>query len=293
MRVLVFGAGGQVGQALLALSGADLSVEPVIRQQADLTDPASCAAVIGSAQVDAVINAAAWTAVDAAEDAEAEATCVNAQAPVAMARACIAKGLPFVHISSDYVLPGAGDAPQDETTPLGPLSAYGRGKAQAETDLAALCDPVNHPYAILRTSWVFSATGGNFVRTMLRLAQTRDALSVVGDQIGGPTPADAIAAACVDLARALCAGDDLRGVYNFSGAPDVSWADFARAIFEIAEAKVEVTTIPTTDYPTPAPRPANSRMTCDRIASDLGVERPDWRASLTQIIPQMLKTDLT
>ena len=197
-----------------------------------------------------------------------------------MAQACAAKGIPFVHISTDYVFDGTEGAPWKPTDPTGPLGAYGRTKLAGEQGVTA----AGGAYAILRTAWVFDATGQNFVTTMLRLSETRDALSVVGDQIGGPTPANAIADACLTIAKTLAADQDRSGTYHFSGAPDVSWADFARTIFAIAGRDVTVTDITTADYPTPAKRPPNSRLDCSSTTAAFGVARPDWRSALQDII---------
>ncbi|MDP3378637.1 MAG: sugar nucleotide-binding protein, partial [Brevundimonas sp.] len=190
---------------------------------ADLSDPAACAALIGGC--DAVINAAAWTAVDKAEAEEAAATVVNGDAPAAMARACAALGLPFLHISTDYVFDGAGEQPFAVDDPVAPLGAYGRSKLAGERGVLAAGGNV----LILRTSWVVSAHGTNFVKTMLRLGAERESLNVVADQIGGPTPAAAIADALYVAARAM-AGGAPGGVHHFAGQPETSWAGFAREI---------------------------------------------------------------
>lgn len=294
MKVLLFGATGQVGCALIALASRDVSFDIVGRDAADLTDPAACAERIHETRADVVINAAAWTAVDAAEDAAEAVGVINELAPIAMAQACAARGLPFVHLSSDYVLEGTGDDAQSETTPLGALSVYGRTKAAAETGIRDTMQAAGSVYAILRTSWVFSDTGNNFVRTMLRLSDTRPDLRIVGDQVGGPTPASAIAQACVTVAAALVAGTSRGGLYNFSGAPDVSWADFARAILDTAGRDTPITSIATADYPTRAPRPPNSRLDCTRIRDEFGIERPRWHHDLSTIVPTLtISTDYT
>jgi len=280
MKVLVFGRTGQVARALIAAGpGQGCEITALGRDLADLSDPAACAAAIAASGADAVINAAAWTAVDAAETQEPEAHVINAEAPGAMARACATLGLPFVHISTDYVFDGAeGPAwtPQDAT---GPLGAYGRTKLAGEAAVAA----AGGTAAILRTAWVFDGTGKNFVTTMLCLSETRDALNVVGDQTGGPTPAGAIADACLTIARQLQAGQGTPGLYHFSGAPDVTWADFARAIFATFGRDVTVSDITTAEYPTPAVRPANSRLDCSSLDATFGIKRPDWQAALNDI----------
>ena len=282
MKLLVFGQTGQVAQELARRVPPGVQAVFLSREQADLANPAACAAVIMAADVAAVINAAAWTAVDKAEADEADATVVNGDAPAAMARACAARGLPFVHISSDYVFDGAGDQPFGVDHPTGPLGAYGRSKLAGEIGVRA----AGGPHVILRTSWVFSAQGANFVKTMLRLGADHDSLNVVADQIGGPTPAAAIADAVFVAARAMVDGA-VGGTYHFAGAPDVSWAGFARQIMQSAGLACAVTDIPTEAYPTPAKRPLNSRLDCNSFQRDFGVMRPDWRAGLGDIIQEL------
>jgi dTDP-4-dehydrorhamnose reductase len=276
MTLLVFGKTGQVALELQARA----DVTALGRDQADLTDPASCITAIHAHAPAAVINAAAYTAVDQAESDEAMAALVNGAAPGAMARACADLGIPLVHISTDYVFDGAGDTPWRPDDPTGPLGAYGRSKLQGEAAVRG----AGGGYAILRTSWVVSAHGSNFVKTMLRLGAERDALSVVADQVGGPTAAGDIAAACLDIARQLQADPGKTGTYHFSGTPDVSWADFAREIFAQAKISCDVTDIPGSDFPTPAKRPGNSRMDCSATTDVFRIFRPDWRVSLSGIL---------
>lgn len=278
MKILVFGKTGQVATELRRQA----DVIALGREDADLSDPAACAAAIAARDVDVVINAAAYTAVDKAEEEEALASVINGEAPAAMAKACAAKGIPLVHISTDYVFDGSDDAAwQTDDTPA-PLGAYGRSKLAGEDGIRS----AGGSYAILRTSWVFSAHGNNFVKTMLRLGETRDALTVVADQIGGPTGAAEIAGACLSVAKQLVSGGP-SGTYHFAGAPDVSWADFAREIFAQAGLKVDVTDIPARDYPTPAKRPYNSRMDCATLEQDFAIKRPDWRRSLAQVLAEL------
>lgn len=276
---LIFGQSGQVARELARILPDAVFLG---RDRADLSDPAACAAAIRTHKPRAVINAAAWTAVDAAEAEEDSAMVVNGAAPAAMARACADLGVPFVHISTDYVFDGAGDAPFVPDHPTAPLGAYGRTKLAGEQGVRG----AGGIYAILRTSWVFSAHGNNFVKTMLRLGAARDALSIVGDQIGGPTPAAGIARACAAMAEQLIKTPEMRGIRHYSGAPDVSWADFAREIFAQSGSACTVTDIPTTDYPTPAARPLNSRMECSSLA-DFGLTRPDWRAGLRDVLKDL------
>ncbi|WP_342069658.1 dTDP-4-dehydrorhamnose reductase [Yoonia algicola] len=283
MKVLVFGKTGQVARALIeAGPTVGMQITALGRDAADLTNPAACAAIIAASDCDAVINAAAYTAVDAAETDEATARMINADAPAAMAQACAAKGIPFVHVSTDYVFDGTEGKPWQPDDPAGPLGAYGRTKLAGEEGVAA----AGGTFAILRTAWVFDAAGKNFVTTMLRLSETRDALCVVGDQFGGPTPATAIADACLLIAKTLAKDPSASGTYHFSGAPDVSWADFARAIFNIAGRDVKITDIPTADYPTPAKRPSNSRLDCSSTKSTFGITQPDWHTALAKMLTQ-------
>jgi dTDP-4-dehydrorhamnose reductase (EC 1.1.1.133) len=280
MTILVFGSTGQVATELRAQEPGAIFLG---RDRADLTDPDACAAVIREIHPDAVINAAAWTAVDRAEAEEEAATLVNGAAPAAMARAAAELGVPFVQISTDYVFDGTGSAPFAPDHPVAPLGAYGRSKLAGEQGVI----DAGGIHAILRTSWVFSAHGANFVKTMLRLSETRDKLTVVADQIGGPTPARAIAEACLKIARQLAADPSKGGTYHFSGAPDASWADFAREIFDQAGRDTAVEDIPTSAYPTPAKRPANSRLDCTTTQKVFGIPRPDWRVELTDVLKDL------
>ncbi|MFZ5964861.1 dTDP-4-dehydrorhamnose reductase [Thalassococcus sp. BH17M4-6] len=276
--ILVFGQNGQVATELARQAGDQVLC--LDREAADLSDPAACSAAIETHKPRAVINAAAWTAVDKAEDHEAEAAVINGDAPAAMARVCAAQGIPLVHISTDYVFDGSGTDPWVETDPVAPQNAYGRTKLAGEDGVRA----AGGAYAILRTSWVVSAHGANFVKTMLRLGAERDRLTIVADQVGGPTPAADIAAACLSIADQLIADPAKTGTYHLSGGPDVSWADFAREIFAQAGLSPEVVDIPTTEFPTPATRPANSRLDNAALTAAFGIARPDWRTGLSSIL---------
>ena len=274
--ILVFGKTGQVATELQRFS----YVVALGRDEVDLSGPAACATAIREYAPKAVINAAAYTAVDKAEDEEHLATIINGNAPAAMAETCAALDIPLVHISTDYVFNGTDNtsySPEDATEPQ---NAYGRSKLAGEIGIRES----GAVYAILRTSWVFSAYGANFVKTMLRLSETRDALSVVADQIGGPTPACNIAATCVQIANQLTQDPSKSGTYHFSGAPDVSWADFATEIFAQANRLVAISPIPTAEYPTPAKRPLNSRMDCRSTEQVFGITRPNWQDGLKEIL---------
>ncbi|WP_340249705.1 dTDP-4-dehydrorhamnose reductase [Sulfitobacter pontiacus] len=283
MKILVFGHSGQVATELRALDGSGVEIIALNRSTADLTDPAACAAAIETHAPNAVINAAAYTAVDNAESDESNAHLINAQAPAAMARACAARDISFVSISTDYVFSGEGTAMWQPADPTDPQGVYGRTKRDGEI----LIEEVGGRYAILRTSWVVSAHGNNFVKTILRLGTERDALKIVADQIGGPTGAAEIAQACVIIAKTLVSEPQKAGIYHFAAAPETSWADFARAIFQQARIPCAVIDIPSIDYPTPAKRPLNSRLDCTATTAAFGILRPDWRDSLRQILTQL------
>ena len=285
MKLLVIGRTGQVATELQRCAGPAVSVTAIGRETADLTDPEACAAAVAAAEADAVINAAAYTAVDKAEDHEATAMAVNGDSPGAMARAAAARGLPFLHVSTDYVFDGSGTRPWREDDPVAPLGAYGRSKLEGERQVAA----AGGPHAILRTAWVFAGHGANFVRTMLRVGATRDRLTVVDDQIGGPTPAADIAAALVTMAQVFHAGRGVSGIFHFAGAPTVSWRSFAVEIFRQADwiTAPEVAPIATADWPTPAARPANSALDCSRIAATYGIAQPDWRQGLAPVLREL------
>jgi dTDP-4-dehydrorhamnose reductase len=221
--------------------------------------------------------------VDRAEGEESLAELVNATTPGRIAQAAAARGLPLVHISTDYVFDGSGTQPWSVDSPTAPLGAYGRTKLHGEHAIRT----TGGAHAILRTSWVVSAHGSNFVKTMLRLGAERDRLTIVADQVGGPTPAAAIADACLAIAVQLVDEPGKSGTYHFSGAPDASWADFAREIFRQAGLNCEVADIPTSEYPTPATRPLNSRLDCSLTEAVFGVVRPDWRNGLADILAEL------
>ena len=277
--ILVFGKTGQVATELRRFG----SVVALGRDQADLSDPQACAGAIRTHAPSAVINAAAYTTVDKAEQEEALATLINGDSPTAMAQACVELGIPLIHISTDYVFDGTGEKPWRLDDATAQQNAYGRSKLAGEIGIRGS----GAVHAILRTSWVVSAHGANFVKTMLRLSESRDALNVVVDQIGGPTPAHDIAAACLEIAKQLIQDPTKSGTYHYSGAPDVSWADFAAEIFAQSGRHVMVTPIPTADYPTLAQRPLNSRLDCRETEQAFAIPRPDWRDGLQKILKDL------
>jgi dTDP-4-dehydrorhamnose reductase len=280
MTLLVFGRSGQVATELARRAPGAVFLG---RDDADLRDPDACAAAIRAHAPSAVINAAAYTAVDQAEEDEALAMRVNAEAPGAMAAACAALAIPLVHISTDYVFDGRGATAWRTGDAPAPLGAYGRTKLAGERAIGQS----DGPHVILRTSWVFSAQGHNFVRTMLRLGRTREALSIVDDQVGGPTPAADIAEACLAIASALREDMGKTGVYHFAGAPDTTWKGFAEAIFGMTGQAVEITGLPTSDYPTPARRPLNSRLDCSDTEQVFGIARPRWQTGLRDVLKEL------
>ena len=280
MKILVFGKTGQIASELAAL---DPQVQCLGREDADLSDPEACAQAVRQHAPDAVINAAAFTSVDKAEWQERQVGLINGVAPGAIALACSELDIPFVHLSTDHVFDGAGDqafAPNHVTAPLG---VYGQSKRLGERAVAA----AGGVYAIVRSSWVFSAHGKNFLKSTLALLGERDKLEVVEDQIGGPTPARAVAQACLSIAKHLKGAPEKSGTYHISGAPDVSWRAFAEEIATAANAKVSISGIPTSQYPTPAPRPLNSRLDCLSLEAAFGITRPDWKRAVREIVGEL------
>ncbi|MGB2894030.1 MAG: dTDP-4-dehydrorhamnose reductase [Albidovulum sp.] len=288
MKALVFGTTGQLGIELARTAPRGTLLLAFGREAADLAHPETCAALVATTDADVVINAAAYTAVDAAETDRETAHLVNAEAPGAMARAAARRAIPFLHVSTDYVFDGSGTRPWREEDPVAPLGVYGQTKLAGERAIIA----ADGPHAILRTSWVFSAHGRNFVKTMLRLAAERETLSVVDDQRGGPTAAADIAVTLWTVARAFAEGRGSSGVFHYAGAPTVSWAGFAEAVLAASALarRPSVRRIASADYPTPARRPANSALDCARIRATYGIEQPDWRASLARVIRELEAT---
>ena len=281
--ILAFGKTGQVATELKFHK----DVIAIGRDQADLSNPSSCAEAIRQYKPRAVINAAAYTAVDKAESEESLANTINGDAPGAMASACADLNIPLVHISTDYVFDGSGTTPRSIIDTPNPKNAYGRSKLKGEQVIKAS----GSAYAILRTSWVVSAHGNNFVKTMRRLSETKDRIPVVGDQIGGPTCARDIAQTCISMAEQLILNPSKSGTYHYSGQPNVSWCQFANAIFERMDCKTIATPIPTTEYPTPASRPLNNRLDCEATQAIFEIARPFWRDGLEEILRDLEDRD--
>jgi dTDP-4-dehydrorhamnose reductase len=293
MRILITGARGQVGAELMRLAPAEFDVRGLGSAQLDISDAEQVARTMNQLQPQLIINAAAYTAVDKAENDSGHAYAVNRDGVCLLARAAEQSGIPLLHISTDYVFCGDAGAPYTEDDATAPGGVYGASKLAGEQALAEHCSR----YITLRTSWVFGATGNNFVKTMLRLGAERATLGVVADQRGGPTASASIALALWHMARRYAADGDLPwGVYHFSGAPACSWHDFAIAIFEQAQqlgilaTAPQISAITTADYPTPARRPANSVLDCSKLQQAFGIAQPDWRLDLHSLLKAPLST---
>jgi dTDP-4-dehydrorhamnose reductase len=277
--ILVFGETGQVAHELQSFK----NIVSLNRSQSDLCNPEQCAELIREHNPAAVINAAAYTAVDNAEKEEALATTINGEAPCQMASACAGLAIPFVHISTDYVFDGSGNNAWLPHSKTNPQNAYGRSKEAGEKGVIES----GAIYGILRTSWVVSSRGENFIKTMLRLSETYNELSIVSDQIGAPTPARDIAGACYQIALDLIANPSKSGIYHFSGAPNVSWYDFASEIFRQTGQDIDIVPILSADYPTAASRPLNSMLDCQDTLLQFGITQPDWRKGLNTILGEL------
>lgn len=291
MRLAVTGKQGQVVTALLELGpGAGVEVIAVGRPELDLADPNSIRRVLSALKPDVIVSAAAYTAVDKAESEPELAFAINAKGPAAIAAIAAELNIPVVHLSTDYVFAGDKDGVYFETDATAPVSVYGQSKLAGEEAVALATS--NH--AILRTAWVYSPFGANFVKTMLRLAETRDAIDIVADQKGTPTSALDIADAVITIASRLVSdpGPTLRGVFHLTGQGEATWADFAEAIFAVLQEKegkaVTVGRITTERYPTPARRPANSRLSHHKLAEIYGIVLPHWRESTKVVLDRLL-----
>ena len=277
--ILVFGSNGQVASELKRLPG----IVAVGRPDIDFCNLASISDMIKGARPSVVINAAAYTAVDAAESEADVAHLINALAPGEVARVCRDLDIPLVHISTDYVFDGIKTRPYLPYDDCNPQGVYGASKrAGEEAIMASGCQHV-----ILRTSWVFSRHGSNFVKTMLRIGQERGQLSVVSDQTGGPTSAYVIAQCCFEIAQHMVADKSISGIFHFSGVPQVSWFEFANEIFKISGLEVDLAPIATEAYPTRARRPQYSVLDCQSTRDAFGVVQPDWRLDLLRVMKEL------
>lgn len=282
MRIAVTGSMGQVATSLLERAGRDFEIVLLGRRVFLLEDRAAVLNGLKSAKPDVVINAAAYTLVDEAETEESLAVAINGEGAGNVADAAARIGAPLIQLSTDHVFDGALDRPWREDDPAVPANAYGRSKLAGERAVADACDNS----AIVRTAWLFSPHGENFVRSMLALAGTRDEVSVVADQRGNPTSALDLAGALLAMAVRLRedASPRLRGVFHVTNAGEATWADVAEAVFSEAAARgrslTRVRRIATADYFTPAPRPANARLDTSKVRRVYGLVLPDWRTSL-------------
>jgi dTDP-4-dehydrorhamnose reductase len=286
--ILVTGGSGQVGGALRRIADTDLEVVAPDRTRLDLTDPEALAVAVQSRQWAAVVNCAAYTAVDRAEGEVVAAWQTNALAPAALAAATARAGIPLVQLSTDYVFSGTKTDPYVETDPIGPVGVYGASKEAGEQAVRT----ANRRHVILRTAWVVSASGSNFIRTMLRLADQHDRVRVVADQLGCPTGAEDIARAVISIIQRLA--EEKYGTYHFVNRGEASWADLAEAVFARAAAggrrRPVVERITTADYPTPARRPANSRLATGRIHTDYAIVPREWHAIVDDIVDDLIRT---
>jgi dTDP-4-dehydrorhamnose reductase len=288
-KILVIGRNGQVATALQHASlPVGWSLTALGREHVDLLQPKTIPATIAAQRPDALINAAAYTAVDQAESDEVTPQQVNGCAPGLLASMARELDIPFFHISTDYVFSGSFGHAWEEGDPTQPLNVYGRSKLAGEQAILE----VGGCNVIVRTSWVFSSWGNNFVRTILRLAAKQSEIPVVADQFGGPTAADDVAAMLIRVAISLINGaaNGRWGVYHFSGTPTVSWADFAEAIVKGANWlpwRPVIRRVGTVDFPTVARRPRNSVLSCAKIQTDFGIAQPDWRIALARTIAEL------
>lgn len=295
LRIAVTGRDGQVARAMTMLGmeiGPEMGIEVIAvgRPELDLADPASVFRALEAVGPDVIVSAAAYTAVDKAESERDLAFAVNGAGAGAVANAAARLAVPVLHLSTDYVFDGTKAERYDESDPTGPTSAYGASKLEGERLVAA----ATADHAIFRTAWVYSAHGANFLKTMLRLGETRETLSVVADQIGCPTSAEDIARAMIVAARTLAADRDdrYRGIFHLTGSGEASWAEFAREIFSAAESHgrkpVAVIDITSDQYPSPVKRPANSRLSGDKLERVHGIVLPDWRVSTAKVVATLL-----
>ena len=289
-QILVTGAGGQLGSELMRRAASDgVIATGLTSADLDITDATVVRQHVMGSGAAAVVNAAAYTAVDRAEVEQALAYAVNRDGAANLAASCAEAGVPLIHVSTDYVFDGTKQTPYSEEDPVRPISVYGASKEAGERLVRQ-----NLPrHIILRTAWVYSPFGHNFVKTMLRLAGERTSVRVVADQHGCPTAAGDLAGAILELVRLIATGEDLAwGTYHYCGAGSTTWHGFAEAILMLAAPalgrKVEVIPITTAEYPTPAHRPPNSVLDCTRIRRKFGIEPHAWRESLVGVMMELL-----
>jgi len=283
--ILITGAGGQVGHEL-AQANSRHRLVALTRADLDICDPLLIKAAFERFNPGLVINAAAYTQVDRAESEPEQAYAINRDAVSHLANACDSRDLPLLHVSTDYVYSGEGEGDYHEDDATDPRSVYGESKAAGDAALRATLAR----HIILRTSWVFSATGNNFVKTMLRLGKERTELGIVDDQQGCPTSARSIAEVLLHITDRYLGGESIPwGTYHFCNSPSTSWHDFAAQIFELAGGydDLSLRRISTAEYPTPAVRPMNSTLNCDKLKSNLAIAIPGWQEELRLVLAQL------
>ncbi|XHS80400.1 dTDP-4-dehydrorhamnose reductase [Burkholderiaceae bacterium UC74_6] len=293
MKILLLGPRGQVGWELQrSLSPLGDLVALDRSQGADLADPEAVARLVRQHAPQVIVNAAAYTAVDKAESEQAVCHTINAEAPARLAAVARESGALLVHYSTDYVFDGSGSTPRDEGAATGPLSTYGATKLEGENAIRASgCQ-----HLILRTSWVYAARGGNFAKTMLRLAAEREQLKVIDDQIGAPTGADLIADVSAHLIRTARQQPELGGLYHLVAGGETSWHAYAHHAIEFARARGaavkvapdQILPIPTSEYPTPARRPLNSRLSTAKLQQAFGLTLPQWQIGVERMLMEIL-----
>jgi dTDP-4-dehydrorhamnose reductase len=283
--ILITGAGGQVAHEL-AIAGSEHQLVALSIEQLDITDPGQIDDAFNEYRPDVVINAAAYTQVDRAEEEPAAAFVINRDGVFNLANACDKTGIPLLHISTDYVFDGDKSGAYCEDDEIAPAGVYGASKAAGDAALRSVLER----HIILRTSWVFSATGNNFVKTMLRLGKERDELGIVNDQHGCPTSAQSIAVALLQIADRYLCGDEIEwGTYHFCGQPATTWYGFAKKIFEQATGfeNLKLKAITTSDYPAPAARLLNSVLSCGKLESIFGIPQPHWSEDLQLVLKKL------
>ena len=276
MKILLFGKTGQVAKELCNRP----NVTAIGRDKADFTEPQKIIEIVKSTDADIIINAVAYTSVDLAEEEFELANIINGTTVKELAKVSASRNIPFLHISTDYVFKGGGNLNWKTSDQTNPQNSYGKSKLIGESGILE----AGGPHVILRTSWVFSSHGNNFVKTMLRLASNNNELSIIKDQIGGPTCAKDIADALWKIASDFYTGNGITGIYHFSGKPNSSWANFASEIFFQTHQDIKIKQILTKDFLTKAKRPLNSRLDCSSLRIDYGIKQPEWKKSLTNVL---------
>ena len=279
MKILLFGKTGQVAKELCNRP----NVTAIGRDKADFTEPQKIIEIVKSTDADIIINAVAYTSVDLAEEEFELANIINGTTVKELAKVSASRNIPFLHISTDYVFKGGGNLNWKTSDQTNPQNSYGKSKLIGESGILE----AGGPHVILRTSWVFSSHGNNFVKTMLRLASNNNELSIIKDQIGGPTCAKDIADALWKIASDFYAGNGITGIYHFPGKPNSSWANFASEIFFQTHQDIKIKQILTKDFLTKAKRPLNSRLDCSSLRIDYGIKQPEWKKSLTNVLANL------